>query len=269
MILKKSLAITGLSLAVFMSAMSGTVGAVPAGSTNKSKGTVPVEQKTTTVSPSIQQLIDKENAITLKAGDIRTYYVNYAKANPDEMLSVRYMPYKFTSVNEAAQKLSSINGQTLVVPTGLPDGFSLQNITLNPVIPRFFSPEYKSLRDQFKAKAQASGKKVYAQSLKWSDTETWISYVRDGQRVNFISAPALTLPEGVTLASLPGDKDEILNINGVEAVYTVFGPHHGDLKVKLVWSSADGSMDYSLTSTKNTTETKAELEAVVAAMAAE
>lgn len=268
MILKKSLAITGLSLAVLMSAMSGTVGAVPAGSTNKSKGTAPVVQKTT-VSSSIQELIAKENAITLKAGDIRAYYVNDAKSNPYEDLNMMYMPYKFTSVNEAAKKLSSLNGQTLVVPTGLPDGFSLQNITFNPVIPKFFSAEYKSLRDQFKAKAQAAGKKVYSQSLKWSDTETWISYVRNGERVNFISAPALKLPEGVTLASLPGDKDEIVNINGVEAVYTVFGPHHGDLKVKLVWSSADGSMDYSLTSTKNTTETKAELEAIVAALAAE
>lgn len=73
----------------------------------------------------------------------------------------------------------------------------------------------------------------------------------------------------VTLAQLPGDQDESLTINGVEAIYTVFGPHHGDLKVQLVWSSADGSVDYTLTSTKNTAQTKAELEALVTSFTAQ
>lgn len=91
---------------------------------------------------------------------------------------------------------------------------------------------------------------MISQSLKWSNTETSITYLRNGERLNLRSAPAYTLPEGVTLAQLPGDQDESLTLNGVEAIYTVFGPHHGDLKVQLVWSSADGSVDYTLTSTK-------------------
>lgn len=110
---------------------------------------------------------------------------------------------------------------------------------------------------------------MISQSLKWSNTETSITYLRNGERVNLRSAPAYTLPEGVTLAQLPGDQDESLTINGVEAIYTVFGPHHGDLKVQLVWSSSDGSVDYTLTSTKNTAQTKAELEALVTSFTAQ
>jgi hypothetical protein len=268
LIIKKSTAITALSLIVLMSALSGTVGAVPAGSKNKSKATAPVEQNTP-VSPTIEALIAKENAVPLKAGEIKILYVNDKKSNPDETLSISYMPYRFSSTNEAAQKLSSLSGKSLLIPASLPEDYKLQDVVLNPVLPMFFSTEYKALRDQIKAKAQAAGKKVISQSLKWSDTETSITYLRNGERAILKSAPAYTLPEGVTLAQLPGDQDENLTINGVESVYTVFGPHHGDLKVQLVWSSADGGTDYKLTSTKNTAQTKAELEAIVTSLIAQ
>ncbi|MEK5395052.1 hypothetical protein [Paenibacillus sp. FSL K6-2859] len=268
MIIKKSAAITALSLIVLMSAVSGTAGAVPAGSKNKSKATAPVEQNTP-VSPTIEALIAKENAVPLKAGEIKILYVNDKKSNPDETLSISYMPYRFSSTNEAAQKLSSLSGKSLLIPASLPEDYKLQDVVLNPVLPMFFSTEYKALRDQIKAKAQAAGKKVISQSLKWSDTETSITYLRNGERAILKSAPAYTLPEGVTLAQLPGDQDENLTINGVESVYTVFGPHHGDLKVQLVWSSADGGTDYKLTSTKNTAQTKAELEAIVTSLIAQ
>lgn len=269
MMIKKNAAITALSLIVLMSAVSGTAGAVPAGSNNKSKGTVPVEQKSPPVSPTIKDLIAKEYAVPLQAGEIKALYVNDKKSNPEEDLSVSYMPYRFSSINEAAQKLSSLTGNSLLIPAALPDEYKLQDVVLNPVLPKFFSTEYKTLRDQVKAKAQAAGKKVISQSLKWSDTETSITYQRNGERLNLKSAPAYTLPEGVTLAQLPGDQDENLTINGVEAVYTLFGPHHGDLKVQLVWSSADGSIDYTLTNTKNTAQTKAELEAIVTSLTAQ
>ncbi|MEK5354570.1 MULTISPECIES: hypothetical protein [Paenibacillus] len=262
MMIKKSAAITALSLLVLMSAVSGTADAVPAGSNNKSKATAPVEPNTP-VSSTIEALIAQENTVPLQAGELKVLYVNDKKSNPYETLSISYMPYRFSSVNEAAQKFLSLSGKSLLIPTSLPEDYKLQDVVLNPVIPMFFSSEYKTLRDQLKAKAQAAGKKVISQSLKWSNTETSITYLRNGERVNLRSAPAYTLPEGVTLAQLPGDQDENLNINGVEAVYTVFGPHHGDLKVQLVWSSADGSVDYTLTSTKNTAQTKAELEAHV------
>jgi hypothetical protein len=268
LIIKKSAAITALSLIVLMSAVSGTAGAVPAGSKNKSKATAPVEQNTP-VSPTIEALIAKENAVPLKAGEIKILYVNDKKSNPDETLSISYMPYRFSSTNEAAQKLSSLSGKSLLIPASLPEDYKLQDVVLNPVLPMFFSTEYKALRDQIKAKAQAAGKKVISQSLKWSDTETSITYLRNGERAILKSAPAYTLPEGVTLAQLPGDQDENLTINGVESVYTVFGPHHGDLKVQLVWSSADGGTDYKLTSTKNTAQTKAELEAIVTSLIAQ
>ncbi|MEK3986673.1 hypothetical protein MHB77_25435 [Paenibacillus sp. FSL K6-3166] len=268
MIIKKSAAITALSLIVLMSAVSGTAGAVPSGSKNKSKATAPVEQNTP-VSPTIEALIVKENAVPLKAGEIKILYVNDKKSNPDETLSISYMPYRFSSTNEAAQKLSSLSGKSLLIPASLPEDYKLQDVVLNPVLPMFFSTEYKALRDQIKAKAQAAGKKVISQSLKWSDTETSITYLRNGERVILKSAPAYTLPEGVTLAQLPGDQDENSTINGVESVYTVFGPHHGDLKVQLVWSSVDGGTDYKLTSTKNTAQTKAELEAIVTSLIAQ
>lgn len=268
MIIKKSAAITALSLIVLMSAVSGTAGAVPAGSKNKSKATAPVEQNTP-VSPTIEALIAKENAVPLKAGEIKILYVNDKKSNPDETLSISYMPYRFSSTNEAAQKLSSLSGKSLLIPASLPEDYKLQDVVLNPVLPMFFSTEYKTLRDQVKAKAQAAGKKVISQSLKWSNTETSITYLRNGERLNLKSASAYTLPEGVTLAQLPGDQDENLTINGVESVYTVFGPHHGDLKVQLVWSSADGDTDYKLTSTKNTAQTKAELETIVTSLTAQ
>ncbi|OMD39554.1 hypothetical protein [Paenibacillus odorifer] len=266
--IKKSAVITGLSLLVLMSAVSGTAGAVPAGSNNKSKATAPIEQNTP-VSPTIEALIAKENIVPLKAGEVKVLYVNDKKSNPDETLSIRYMPYRFSSTNEAAQKLSSLSGKSLLIPVSLPEDYKLQDVVLNPVLPKFFSAEYKALRDQVKAKAQAAGKKVISQSFKWSDTETSITYLRNGERLNLKSAPAYTLPEGVTLAQLPGDQDENLTINGVEAVYTVFGPHHGDLKVQLVWSSADGSIDYTLTNTKNTAQTKAELETIVTSLTAQ
>ncbi|MNO52027.1 hypothetical protein D3C76_424360 [compost metagenome] len=268
MIIKKSAAITALSLLVLMNTVSGTAGAVPAGSNNKSKATAPVEQKTP-ISPTIEALMAKESAVPLKAGEVRALYVNDIKSNPYETMSISYMPLRFTSINEAVQKLSSLSGEALLVPSSLPEGYKLQDVALTPVIPKFFSTEYKTLRDQLKAKAQASGKKVISQNMKWSDTETSIAYLRNGERLNFKSAPAYTLPEGVTLAQLPGDQDENLTINGVEAVYTVFGPHHGDLKVQLVWSSADGSIDYTLTDTKNTAQTKTELEAIVSTLTAE
>ncbi|MEK5252786.1 hypothetical protein NST74_04920 [Paenibacillus sp. FSL F4-0125] len=266
--IKKSAAITGLSLLVLMSAVSGTAGAVPSGSNNKSKATAPIEQNTM-VSPTIEALIAKENIVPLKAGEVKVLYVNDKKSNPDETLSIRYMPYRFSSTNEAAQKLSSLSGKSLLIPASLPEDYKLQDVVLNPVLPKFFSAEYKALRDQVKAKAQAAGKKVISQSFKWNDTETSITYLRNGERLNLKSAPAYTLPEGVTLAQLPSDQDENLTINGVEAVYTVFGPHHGDLKVQLVWSSADGSIDYTLTNTKNTAQTKAELEAIVTTLTAQ
>lgn len=268
MIIKKSAAITALSLFVLMSAVSGTAGAVPAGNNNKSKATAPVEQNTP-VSPPIEALIAKENTVPLKAGEVKILYVNDKKSNPLETLGISYMPYRFSSTNEAAQKLSSLSGKPLLVPTSLSEDYKLQDVVLNPVIPMFFSTEYKTLRDQIKAKAEAAGKKVISQSLKWSDTETSITYLRNGERLNLRAAPAYTLPEGVTLAQLPGDQDENLTIDGVEAVYSVFGPHHGELKVQLVWSSADGSIDYKLTSTKNTAQTKAELEAIVTSLTAQ
>lgn len=266
--IKKSAAITVLSLLVLMSAVSGTAGAVPAGSNNKSKATAPVEQNTP-VSPTIEALIAKEYAVPLQVGEVKALYVNDKKYNPSETLSISYMPYRFSSTNEAAQKLSSLSGKSLLIPASLPEDYKLQDVVLNPVLPKFFSTEYKTLRDQVKANAQAAGKKVISQSLKWSDTETSITYLRNGERLNLKSVPAYTLPEGVTLAQLPGDQDENLTINGVEAVYTLFGPHHGDLKVQLVWSSADGSIDYTLTNTKNTAQTKAELEAIVTSLTAQ
>ncbi len=269
MMIKKSAAVTMLSLTVLMGAMGGTVGAVPSGSNNKSKGTVPVEQKSTPVSPTIEALIAKENAVPLKAGEIKALYVNDKKSNPSEDISIRYMSYRFTSLNEAAQKLSSLSGKSLLVPSSLPEDYKLQDVVLSPVTPFFLSTEYKALTNQLKAKAQAASKKVISQSLKWSDTETSITYLRDRERLTLKSAPAYTLPEGVTLAQLPGDQDENLTINGVEAIYTVFGPHHGDLKVQLVWSSVDGNTDYKLTYTDNTEQTKAELEAIVTSLIAQ
>lgn len=103
MTIKKSAAITALSLLVLMSAVSGTAGAVPAGSNNKSKATAPVEQNTP-VSSTIEALIAKENTVPLQAGELKVLYVNDKKSNPHETLSISYMPYRFSSINEAAQK---------------------------------------------------------------------------------------------------------------------------------------------------------------------
>lgn len=138
MMIKKSAAITALSLLVLMSAVSGTAGAVPAGSNNKSKATAPVEQNTP-VSSTIEALIAKENTVPLQAGELKVLYVNDKKSNPYETLSISYMPYRFSSVNEAAQKFFSLSGKSLLIPTSLPEDYKLQDVVLNPVIPMFLA----------------------------------------------------------------------------------------------------------------------------------
>ncbi|MEK4853659.1 hypothetical protein NST04_27710 [Paenibacillus sp. FSL H7-0756] len=58
---------------------------------------------------------------------------------------------------------------------------------------------------------------------------------------------------------LPGDKDEQVQVNGQEILFTSFGPHHDKLKSQLQWSSANGSREYTLTDTRNIVQSKTEL----------
>ncbi|MEK3713037.1 hypothetical protein [Paenibacillus sp. FSL R7-0333] len=257
--------IAGMSLVLLMGTASGAAGAASSSAQKKSKGTVPVVQSVQT-EPSIQQLIDKKNTVKLQSGEIRLTYINHAKVNPDETLDFRYMPYRFANISEAAKKLLALTGKSLEEPGSLPEGFVFQEAVLDPVIPFFLGADYKKLKDQLKAEAVASGKKVIFKKYKWTGGQVMLTYTKGAERIRLHSGPTVDLPAGVTYASLPGDKAEDLIINGREAVYTLFGPHHNDLKAELTWASEDGSQTYKLTVNHSSSLAKEELEAIAATL---
>lgn len=52
-------------------------------------------------------------------------------------------------------------------------------------------------------------------------------------------------------------------------MFTSFGPHHDKLKSQLQWRSPDGSREYTLTDTRNTVQSKAELLAMAGSLTAQ
>ncbi|NUU63540.1 hypothetical protein [Paenibacillus agri] len=258
-------AIAAMSMVLLLGAASGAVNAASSFTKQKSQATAPVEQPIKTPL-SIQQLIDKENAVKLQPGEIRVMYINHGQSNPDDMLNFNYMPYRYNTISEAAQKLRALTGETLEEPGNLPERYNFQEAVIDPVIPFFLSDDYKKLRDELKAEAVKSGQKVIAKKYKWTSGSATLTFTRRGERICLHSGPAVVLPPGVTYASLPGDKDEDLIINGREAVYTVFGPHHYDLKAELTWSRQDESQDYKLTVNNKSTLTKEQLEEIAASL---
>ncbi|CQR53209.1 hypothetical protein [Paenibacillus riograndensis] len=260
-------AIAAMSVVLLMGAADGAAGAASSSSQKRSKSTAPVVQIVKT-DPSIQQLLDKEYAVKLQTGEIRVGYINHAKSNPDDTLDFSYMPYRFADISEAAQKQLALTGKTLEEPGDLPEGFVFQEALLEPYIPFFLGPDYKKLKNQLKAEAVASGKKVIFKKYKWTSGSAMLTYTKGAERIRFHYGPAAVLPEGATYAILPGDEPEDLIINGREAVYTKFGPHHGDFKAELTWSSGDGSKDYKITVNKNSSLAKEDLEAIAATLIA-
>lgn len=257
-------AIAVTSAVLLIGTSVGTVEAAASNKKQKSQGTVPVYKQPVTIQPSIQQLMNQEYARKLQPGEIRVMYVNHKPSNPDDEVNFSYMPYRYASISETAQKMLSLTGRTLEEPGEFPEGFVFQGAVIDPYIPFYLGDEYNKLRDQLKQEAQSLGQKVIAKSYKWTGGTATLTYNRGAERIRFSSGPARVLPPGVTLASLPGDKDEELIINGREVTYTVFGPHHYDLKAELSWSSKDGSLDYKLDINKSSNLTKEELETTVA-----
>ncbi|AIQ45298.1 hypothetical protein R70723_04845 [Paenibacillus sp. FSL R7-0273] len=262
MIHTKKAAVAAVCLSMLLSAVAGTAGAagtLPDKLKNKSNGIMVTETAKPAESSSIDALLIKVYEIPLKAGEMRAVYVNDAKINKLDSLNISYMPFSYTSVSKAAQKLSAMGGGVLMAPSWLPKEYALKDATISPDIPLFYQDEYMKLRDEFKQKSTATGQKVVSEMLPWSGVETWLTYTRKGEELSLRAEPASGLPAGITLALLPGDKDEQVQVNGQEMMLTSFGPHHGKLKSQLQWSSADGSVEYTLTDTRNTVQSKAEL----------
>lgn len=265
MIQHKKAAVAAICLSMLLSAVAGSVGAagrLPDKLKNKSNGILWEETenpgKPAGLSP-IDALLAKANELPLNAGEIRAVYVNDAKINTLDSLDISYVPLSYTSVSKAAQKLSSMGGGVLMAPASLPKNYVLKEAVISPDIPFSYEEEYVQLREKLKQQSTAAGKKVVSEMLPWSGHVTTLTYTRKGEVLSLRAEPASKLPAGVTLALLPGDKDEQVQVNGQEMMFTSFGPHHDKLKSQLQWSSTDGSREYTLTDTRNTVQSKAEL----------
>lgn len=262
MIKLKKAAAAALCLSMLLSAAAGSAaakGTLPDKLKNKSNGILAVESVKPAAPSPLDALLAKANAIPLKAGEVRAVYVNDAKINTLDSMNISYVPYSYTTVSAAAQKLSSMGGGALMAPASLPKDYVLKEAIISPDIPFSYQDEYMQLRDKLKGKSKAAGKKVISEMLPWSGHVTTLTYTRKGEALSLRAEPASELPAGVTLALLPGDKDEQVQVNGQEMMFTSFGPHHDKLKSQLQWRSADGSKEYSLTDTRNTVQSKAEL----------
>lgn len=272
MIRYKKAAAAALCLSMLLSAAAGTTGAagtLPDKLKNKSNGIMATETAKPAAPSPLDALLAQANAVPLKAGEIRVVYVNDTKINTLDSLNISYVPFSYTNLSAAAQKLSSMGGGALMAPASLPKEYVLKEAIISPDIPFSYQDEYVQLRDKLKGKSQAAGKKVIAEMLPWSGYVTTLTYTRKGEVLSLRAEPASELPAGVTLALLPGDKDEQVQINGQEMMFTSFGPHHGKLKSQLQWTSPDGSTEYTLTDTRNTLQSKAELLKMAGSLAAQ
>lgn len=265
MIQFKKAAAAAICMSMLLSAAGATAGAkgtLPDKLKNKSNGILWEETekpgKPAGSSP-IDALLAKANELPLNAGEIRAVYVNDAKINTLDSLDISYVPFSYTSVSKAAQKLTSMGGGVLMTPASLPKDYVLKEAIISPDIPFSYEEGYVQLREKLKQQSKAAGKKVITEMLPWSGHVTTLTYTRTGEVLSLRAEPASKLPAGVTLALLPGDKDEQVQVNGQEMVFTSLGPHHDKLKSRLQWSSADGSREYTLTDTRNTVQSKAEL----------
>lgn len=262
---KKKAAAAALCLSILLSVAAVTAGAagtLPDKLKNKSNGILwaETEQPDKPAAPSpLDALLAQANAVPLKAGEIRVVYVNDAKINTLDSLNISYVPFSYTTVSVAAQKLSSMGGGALMAPASLPKDYVLKEASISPDIPFSYEDEYIQLREKLKQQSTAAGKKVITKMLPWSGHVTTLTYTRKGEVLSLRAEPAGELPAGVTLASLPGDKDEQVQVNGQEMMFTSFGPHHNKLKSQLQWRSPEGSTEYTLTDTRNTVQSKAEL----------
>ncbi|WNS41237.1 hypothetical protein [Paenibacillus sp. MMS20-IR301] len=262
MIRIKKAAVAAVGLSMLLSAAAGAAGAagtLPDKLKNKSNGIMATESAKPAVSSSIDAQLAKEYELLLKAGEVQAIYVNDAKFNELDSVNIRYMPLSYNSVSTAAQKLSAMGGDVLMAPASLPKDYVLKEATISPDVPLFYHEEYIQLRDKLKQQSKAAGKKVVSEMLTWSGFVTNLTYTRKGEALSLRAEPARELAAGYTLALLPGDKDERVQVNGQEMMFTSFGPHHDKLKSQLQWSSADGSVEYTLTDTRNTVQSKAEL----------
>ncbi|WP_238652315.1 hypothetical protein [Paenibacillus piscarius] len=240
-------------------ATAGAKGTLPDKLKNKSNGILATEIAKPAAPSPLDALLAQANAVPLKAGEIRVVYVNDAKMNTLDNLNISYVPFSYTTVSQAAQKLSSMGGGVLMAPASLPKEYVLKEATISPDIPLSYEARYIQLRDELKGQTKAAGKKVIAEMLPWSGHVTTLTYTRKGEVLSLRAEPASELPAGVTLALLPGDKDTQVQVNGQQMMFTSFGPHHGKLKSQLQWTSLDGNTEYTLTDTRNTVQSKAEL----------
>ncbi|OMF95557.1 hypothetical protein [Paenibacillus sp. FSL R7-0337] len=262
MIQFKKAAVAAICMSMLLSTAAGPVGAagtLPDKLKNKSNGILATETAKPAALSPLDALLAKEYKLPLNAGEIRAVYVNDAKINTLDSLNISYVPFSYTSVSTAAQKLTSMGGGVLVAPASLPKDYVLKEAIISPDIPFSYEEEYMQLRDKLKGQSTAAGKKVITKMLPWSGHVTTLTYTRKGEVLSLRAEPASQLPAGVTLALLPKDKDEQVKVNGQEMMFTSFGPHHDKLKSQLQWSSADGSREYTLTDTRNTVQSKAEL----------
>ncbi|WP_405107695.1 hypothetical protein MHH28_27735 [Paenibacillus sp. FSL K6-1217] len=265
MIQFKKAAAAAVCLSILLSMQGGTAGAtetLPDKLKNKSNGILweETENPDKPSGPSlINELLAKANEPPLKTGEIRVVYVNDAKINTLDSLNISYVPFSYMSVSKAAQKLSAMGGGVFMAPALLPKDYVLKEAIISPDIPFSYEEEYMQLRDKLKQQSTAASKRVVSKMLPWSGHVTTLTYTRKGDVLSLRDEPASKLPTGITLALLPGDKDEQVRVNGQEMMFTSFGPHHGNLKSQLQWSSADGSREYTLTDTRNTVQSKAEL----------
>ncbi|MEK3833642.1 hypothetical protein [Paenibacillus sp. FSL R7-0128] len=258
----KKAAVAAICLSMLLSAAAGSVGAagrLPDKLKNKSNGIMATETAKPAAPSPLDALLSKANEAPLNAGEIRAVYVNDVKINTLDSLDISYVPFSYMSVSKAAQKLTSMGGGVLMAPASLPKDYVLKEAIISPDIPFSYEEEYMQLREKLKGQSTAAGKKVITKMLAWSGHVTTLTYTRKGEVLNLRAELASKLPAGVTLAVLPGDKDEQVQVNGQEMMFTSFGPHHGNLKSQLQWSSADGSREYTLTDSRNTVQSKAEL----------
>ncbi|MEK3902588.1 MULTISPECIES: hypothetical protein [unclassified Paenibacillus] len=262
MSLFKKAAAAAICMSMLLSAAGATAGAkgtLPDKLKNKSNGIMATETAEPAGPSPLDALLVKEYMIPLNRGEIRAVYVNDTKINTLDSLNIRYVPFSYTSVSEAAQKLRSMGGGVLMAPASLPKDYVLKEAIISPDIPFSYEDEYMQLREKLKAQSTAAGKKVITKMLPWSGHVTTLTYTRQGELLSLRAEPASQLPAGVTLALLPGDKDELVQVNGQEMMFTSFGPHHDKLKSQLQWRSRDGSREYTLTDTRSTVQSKAEL----------
>lgn len=159
----KKAAVAAICLSMLLSAAAGSVGAagrLPDKLKNKSNGIMATETAKPAAPSPLDALLSKANEAPLNAGEIRAVYVNDVKINTLDSLDISYLPFSYTSVSKAAQKLTSMGGGVLMAPASLPKDYVLKEAIISPDIPFSYEEEYMQLREKLKGQSTAAGKRL-------------------------------------------------------------------------------------------------------------